>query len=88
MWKKGPEDLGEQVKGFLEETKGKLDELDVLVEKISQQSKEVAEYFLMDDDKFKVEDLFTEIIKFVKGVSEAKKVRTNLSVVNVSTCRG
>ena len=85
---KGPEDLGEQVKGFLEETKGKLDELDAHVDKISQQSKEVAEYFLMDDDKFKVEDLITEIIKFVKGVSEAKKVRTNLSTLNLSTCRG
>jgi hypothetical protein len=71
---KGPEDLQSQAKGFLDEAKSKLEELGTQVEKIGEQSKEVAEYFLMDIDKFKAEELFTEVLKFVKGISEAKKV--------------
>ena len=73
--KRGPRDLREQMNGLLAEAKAKLAELEALVEEVKKQGKDVASYFLVDPDKFKAEELLVEVHKFVKGLTEAKKVR-------------
>jgi len=41
---------------------------------ITQKSDEVADYYLLDKSKFKVEELLSEVLQFMKDTQEARKV--------------
>ena len=69
-----PEDLQKQVMDFLVHAKSQVEHLKSMLADITRKSEEVADYYLLDKSKFKVEELLKEVLGFVKDLQEARKV--------------
>ena len=69
-----PEDLQKQVMDFLVHATSQVEHLKLMLADITQKSEEVADYYLMDKSKFKVEELLQEVLQFMKDIQDAKKV--------------
>ena len=69
-----PEDLQKQVSDFLTHAKSQVERLKLVLADITQKSDEVADYYLLDKSKFKVEELLSEVLQFMKDTQEARKV--------------
>ena len=70
--KKAPDDV--KPKSFLERSQAELKSLSGELEELEKQMKNVAEYFCEDPKKFKIENLFTDILVFVKTFEGAVEV--------------
>ena len=58
-----------------QESRKTLDELTASLEGVEKKMKVVAEYFCEDAKKFKLEELFSELLLFVRGFEGAVEVR-------------
>ena len=61
----------------LQEAHQTLDDLQASISSVSDKMKSAAVYFCQDASKFKLEELLTELLTFVKDFTSAKKVGTN-----------
>ena len=73
--KKAPDDLKPKLKAFLEDSHKALDVLSDGLHHVDKQTKMVAEYFCEDPKKFKIENLFSELLMFVRTFEGAVEVR-------------
>ena len=74
--KKAPDDMKEKLSAFLKDAHHGLDELTEGLKNIEKQVKLIAEYFCEDPKKFKIEELFTELLAFVRTYEAAVEVST------------
>ena len=75
-----PEDLQQQVADFLTHATSQVERLKSMLADITQKSDEVADYYVLDKSKFKVEDLLKEVLQFMKDLQEASKVGPMYSI--------
>ena len=78
-----PEDLQKQVSDFLTHATSQVERLKLVLVDITQKSAEVADYYLLDKSKFKVEELLSEVLQFMKDIQEARKVSHLYSIIIV-----
>ena len=69
-----PEDLAGQIEDFLSKAQPRIEDLQALVDDIQAKSSEMAEYFVVDKGKYKLEEVLVNLNSFVKSIDEAKKV--------------
>ena len=72
--KKAPEDMKSRLGGFLDDAHKGLDELSAGLKDIHKQLKQIAEYFCEDHGKFKIEDLFADLLAFIRTYEAAIEV--------------
>ena len=80
-----PEDLQKQVSDFLTHATSQVERLKLVLADITQKSAEVADYYLLDKSKFKVEELLSEVLQFMKDIQEARKVSHLCNSYNMAT---
>ena len=73
--KKAPDDMKAEVKAFVEDAHRGLDELSKGLKNIEKQVKEIADYFCEDPKKLKIEELFSELLAFIRTYEAAVEVR-------------
>lgn len=62
---------------IVQEAKQNLDDLKVTLDQVTDKMKKVAEFFCQEVKKFKLEELFLDLLNFLKELENAGKV-TNL----------
>ncbi|CAI8013171.1 FH2 domain-containing protein 1 [Geodia barretti] len=73
--KKAPDDMKSKVTAFVKDAHRGLDELSEGLKNIEKQVKEIADYFCEDPKKLKIEELFSELLAFVRTYEAAVEVR-------------
>lgn len=76
--KKAPDDLKDQLKKFLDEAGEDVTNLQALMGKVEVLNEKTAEYFCEDAKKFKLEVLLSEILNFIRELTGAVKVYSDM----------
>ena len=59
---------------MVQEAKQTLDDLKVSLERVTEKMNKVAEFFCLDIKKCKLEELFTDLLNFLRELENAQKV--------------
>ena len=73
--KKAPDDMKQKLTAFLEDAHKGLHELNEGLKNIEKQVHLIADYFCEDPKKFKIEELFSELLAFVRTYEAAIEVK-------------
>lgn len=73
--KHSPDDLKDQVKSFIKESKQEIETLQLSIKHVEGLTKKIAEYLCEDHSKFKLESCLSEIDGVITDIETAVKVR-------------
>lgn len=72
--KSSPDDLKDQVKSFIRESKTEIEALQASIKTVEELSKQIADYLCEDQNKFKLETCLTELNGVIGDFETALKV--------------